>query len=307
MTQVKKQKSFKIPILFMVFNRVEQTKKVFQAIRDIKPEVLYIASDGARNTEEEKTIKVIRSIFEKNIDWDCKLDTLYRNKNLGCREACSSAIDWFFENEEMGIVLEDDCLPNYSFFYFCEELLHKYKHDTRIGMIAGNCSYQVNGVAADYFFSKYPQLWGWATWRRAWNFYDVNFSSLEKFIQLNGFSSILYSEKEAYYWKNCFKEFSKNLIDTWDFQLLISFWSQSMLCVVPAKNLVSNIGFGDGATHTHDGNSELSNALTYELKSPINHPELVIPNKNFDNLLLHKEFLPSLRSKIIYKLKKILW
>ena len=118
MTQVKKQKSFKIPILFMVFNRVEQTKKVFQAIRDIKPEVLYIASDGARNTEEEKTIKVIRSIFEKNIDWDCKLDTLYRNKNLGCREACSSAIDWFFENEEMGIVLEDDCLPNYSFFYF---------------------------------------------------------------------------------------------------------------------------------------------------------------------------------------------
>ena len=150
-------------VLFLIFNRLDTTKQVFEAIRQAKPPRLYIAADGARSSREGEAEKVqaVREYIIQNIDWECEVKTLFREQNLGCKYAVSGAIDWFFENEEMGIILEDDCLPSQSFFWFCEELLERYKDDMRVWHIGGS-NFQ-NGIKrgdGDYYFSKYNTFFG---------------------------------------------------------------------------------------------------------------------------------------------------
>ncbi len=161
MSEFVPSKPLETAVLFLVFNRLDTTKQVFEAIKEAKPPRLYIAADGARKDKsgEEEEVKAVREYVMKNIDWDCEIKTLFREKNFGCKYAVSGAIDWFFENEEQGIILEDDCLPSQSFFWFCEELLERYKDDMRIFMIAGT-SYLFNEYEAinDYFFSKYISI-----------------------------------------------------------------------------------------------------------------------------------------------------
>ena len=153
------------PVLFLVFNRPDTTAQVFEAIRQAKPPRLYVASDGAREDKEGELEKVkqVREIVSQ-VDWNCEVKTLFRDKNLGCKIAVSSAIDWFFEQEEMGIILEDDCLPHPTFFRFCQELLERYRDDERIGMISGN-NFQFGRKCTDYsyYFSMYSHIWGWAS------------------------------------------------------------------------------------------------------------------------------------------------
>ena len=165
------------PVLFLVYNRLETTKKVFNVIKKVKPARLYISSDGPKleKVNESKIINDIREFILSNIDWDCKVYKLFQKNNLGCKHAVSNGINWFFENENFGIILEDDCLPNQSFFFFCEAMLEKYALDKRINMITGT-SYlpeDIN-INVDYFFSKYFPIWGWATWKDRWNKYDIN-------------------------------------------------------------------------------------------------------------------------------------
>jgi hypothetical protein len=278
--------SFNTPILFLVFNRLDTTQKVFDAIREVKPKKLYISADGPRENrigESEKCLALQNTIL-KQIDWDCDLSTNFRTKNLGCKLAISSGIDWFFKNEEKGIILEDDTLPHHSFFRFCEDLLEYYKADRRIMMISGdNFQFDRKDTEYSYYFSRYTHVWGWATWRRAWAHYDVDIKSWPKIKTNNLLLNILDNKKEACYWMNIFEKVYKGRIDTWDYQWLFACWLHGGLTILPELNLISNIGFGGSATHTK-GKSEVADLKSKEVIFPLSHPPHVSRNVIADKL-----------------------
>jgi len=292
----------KTPVHFLIFNRLDTTKQVFEAIRKAEPPRLYIASDGPRENKEgeKEKVEAIRKYVLEHIDWDCEVKTLFRDKNLGCGKAVSQAITWFFENEEMGIILEDDCLPSQSFFWFCEELLERYKDDERIGNI-GCCNLQkgIKRGNADYYFSIYNHVWGWASWANRWKEYDFN---LEKFQNDNFLNNIHQNYKAKKYWSNIFKKMKNKEIDTWDYQWTFTMWKNNWLAITPNVNLISNIGFGGDGTHTV-GESEFSKMKTYELKLTTN-PKSVVQDKEADEFTTKRVFLP--KPLLIRGIKKVL-
>ena len=249
----------KTGVLFLVFNRLDTTKKVLKAIAEAKPPRLYIAADGARESkdDEAKKIKEVRDFVMSNIDWECEVKTLFRDQNLGCKMAVSGAIDWFFENEEMGIILEDDCLPSQSFFWFCEELLLKYRDDDDIFIISGDgrstSSIEIN---TDYSFVKYPLIWGWASWARAWNKYDIEMKQWPK-LKDTILKNVSKNNATVRFWSNVFKKVYTNKLDTWDIQFVLTLLEFRGKCIVPKINLIKNIGFGLDATHTIDTQSNM--------------------------------------------------
>src|SRR6185503_8669515 len=172
--------AFDVPILLLVFNRPETTKRVFERIREIKPSKLFVAADGYRPEKEGEKEKCeeVRNLVMNSIDWPCEVKSLFRNSNLGCGPAVSEGITWFFEHVEEGIILEDDILPSRSFFGFAKELLKLYRNDESVWHIGGN-SYNPYKMKADYYFSAYPHIWGWATWRRAWNNYRYELDDID--------------------------------------------------------------------------------------------------------------------------------
>ena len=233
---------FETPILFLIFNRPDTTSKVFNAIREIKPKQLFIAADGPRNSEERIRCNEVRDIC-KNIDWPCELQTLYREENIGCGLAVSGAINWFFTNVEEGIILEDDTLPNKSFFYFCQYILNRYRHDESVMHVAGfNYDFfRKIKVRSSHFFANSIAVWGWATWRRAWKKYDF---------EMIGFEKIEGTLNCKDHYKNALRKTFEKKIDTWDYQWMYAIYSNNGKAVIPKQNLVLNLGFGSGATHT---------------------------------------------------------
>ncbi|GHT86478.1 hypothetical protein FACS1894137_12140 [Spirochaetia bacterium] len=217
---------FNTPVLFLVFNRLDTTKQVFEAIRKAVPPRLYVASDGPRDNRdgEKEKVEEVRDYVLKSIDWDCEVKTLFREKNLGCGKAVSGAITWFFENEEMGIILEDDCLPDQDFFMFCEELLEKYKDDERIYHIAGNNPLTFIKSPYSYYFARIPHIWGWASWRRAWNHYSFDIVDLSDFIITKKINGVFNRIIDRVFFIDSFKKMEKHEIDTWDLQ-----WAYTVL------------------------------------------------------------------------------
>jgi hypothetical protein len=239
------------PVLLLVFNRPDQTRKVFKKIREAKPKKLFVAADGpraAKDAESEKC-ELVREIAT-DVDWDCELYTLFRKENLGCGLAVSSAITWFFDNVDQGIILEDDTIPNNSFFVFCESMLHLYKDDNSIMHIGGN-NFQFGKIIdnGSYYFSKFAHVWGWATWKRAWEKYSFDIDSWSSEKKDSAFLT-LREEVQRDYWKSVFESIAEGIIDTWDYQWQLSIWYYKGKCIIPNKNLIQNIGFGEGATHT---------------------------------------------------------
>ncbi|WP_373032453.1 glycosyltransferase family 2 protein [Sulfurovum sp.] len=288
-----------------MFNRLDTTKQVFEAIRKAKPPRLYIAADGARESkvDEDEKVKAVRDYIMSNIDWDCEVQTLFREKNLGCKIAVSSAIDWFFENEEMGIILEDDCLPSQSFFWFCEELLEKYKNDMRVGQISGD-NFQ-NGIKrgdADYYFSIYNHIWGWASWANRWEKYDVELNNIKDTVFID---DLILEKTTKLHWIKVLRKMKQKKIDTWDYQWTFTLWNNKQLTVLPNVNLVENIGFGIDATHTQ-GESEFANLKSYGLVLK-NHPIKVLRNYEADEFTSRLIFnQKSIFIRIVDKLKKII-
>ena len=228
----------KTPVLFLTFNRPDTTKQVFEAIRQAKPPRLYIAADGPRDdkTGEQEKCKEVRRIATQ-VDWNCEVKTLFRNKNWGCKYAVSGAIDWFFENEEEGIILEDDCLPSQSFFWFCEELLERYKDDKKIMQVNGSCFLKNLNIKYSYFFSKYNHIWGWASWRRSWKHFNLNYRNWKKkFLNMKE-SGLFNSENEEKYWQGVFENYFSGLINSWDYPWTFSIWKNSGLSVYPTINM----------------------------------------------------------------------
>jgi len=276
--------SLKTAVLFLVFNRPDTTKQVFEAIRQAKPPRLYVAADGPRDDkpgEQEKCEQVRR--IATQVDWDCEVKTLFRDKNLGCRIGVSTAIDWFFENEEEGIILEDDCLPSQSFFWFCEELLERYRNDMRVWHIAGNNFHNswIRDKDYSYYFSYYGSIWGWATWLRAWNYYSCNMNGYNE-IKTKEYLNDLFGNKKESEFRIANFDAIKNGLDTWDFQWAYTKFINSALSIVPNVNLIKNIGFNHDAAHTviSDGRE---NMIINNIIFPIKHPFFVIRDKKSDD------------------------
>lgn len=220
-------------VLFLVFNRLDVTKQVFDVIKKAKPPRLYIASDGARNSVDGENEKVqeIRDFVISSIDWDCEVKTLFRDKNMGCGPSVKNAIDWFFKSEEMGIILEDDCLPDQSFFRFCEELLLKYELDDRIGMISGNNHAGYKHSEESYLFSKFKACWGWATWRTAWVNMDFEMQWLNTESKNSIINNMGYGRVSVKHWSNSIKLIKNNEVSAWDWQWFFSLAVQNQLCI----------------------------------------------------------------------------
>lgn len=268
------------PVLFLIFNRPDTTKQVFEAIRQARPARLYIAADGPRDSRpnEPEICQKTRAIVA-DIDWPCEVFTRFREKNLGCKMAVSDGITWFFENEEEGIILEDDCLPSPSFFTYCGALLEKYRNDDRVMHISGDG--QANGVSygnASYYFSPFPLIWGWATWRRAWNFYSNEMASYAEFRDENRIKDLFSQETYQQYWQERFDSVYYDRVDTWDFRWVYAVMSNNGLCTIPNTNLVTNIGFGADATHTTT-ESQLSYKERGEIKE-VTHPQIMLSHSD---------------------------
>lgn len=295
-------------VLFLVFNRLDTTKQVFEAIRQAKPPRLYVAADGARANKEGEAEKVqaVRDYIMQNIDWECEVKTLFREKNLGCKYAVSGAITWFFENEEQGIILEDDCLPSQSFFWYCEELLERYKNDERVWHIDGT-NFTGNSVLfeASYDFSSYALIWGWASWARAWKSYDIQLSGLELMLKRGYLEWFLGSSLAAEYWKVEFVKVKNTEFDTWDYQWFYSIWKNNGLSIRPSVNMIKNVGFGSDATHTTKSNKMFEEMQRHEINIPLNIPELILKNPERDLLCSKIRFGIDLKKFIKIKLKKL--
>lgn len=283
--------TFKVPILLLVFNRPEQTALVFKKICDLKPAKLYIAADGARENQNGELEKCLESRYILNkIDWDCKVYTLFRETNLGCRVAVSSALDWFFDLEVEGIVLEDDCLPHADFFTFCEIMLEKYRYDTRIGHISGS-NFQFGkhrGGDSSYYYSRLTHVWGWASWRRVWKGYDVDMKSFPTFKSSQKLGSISGYSEFYEYWLSNFESVYMKLVNTWDIQLSYHNLINNSLSIMPNVNLISNIGFTDDATHTKHKNHPFANIPLMALKE-IKHPKFILQDLAADIYTLQNE------------------
>jgi hypothetical protein len=270
------------PLLFLIFNRPDLTTQVFSRIREYQPSKLYIAADGPRSfIEGEKTQCELSRLATENIDWPCEVNRLYRPTNIGCKIAVSSAITWFFDQESAGIIIEDDCLPDLSFFRFAEELLVRYENDPRVFTISA-CNFQYGRKRSEdsYYFSRYPHIWGWASWRRVWQQYEVE---LQKWPDSRGaVAKNVIKKSTRDQLSRQFDMIKAGKINTWDFQLTHAALSSRGLTIIPQQNLINNIGFDARATHTTEGISPTHAAKISEMCFPIKHPAQIIANDEAD-------------------------
>jgi hypothetical protein len=276
----------KTPVIFIIFNRPTKTEKVFAAIRQAKPEKLLVIADGARGDRsgEVEKCEATRAIIDR-VDWDCQVLTNYADTNLGVKNRVASGLNWAFTEVEEGIILEDDCLPDASFFPFCEELLERYREDERIGIISGlNLQFGRQRSDCSYYFSRYHYSWGWATWRRAWQHFDLDMKMWAMIRDGNWLKDIFNGDLYAiHYWNIIMQGAYENELKTWDYAWLLSFWSQNYLSVVPNANLIDNLGFDGEGTHTFDPNSKFANLATQSISFPLKHPPFVIRDLQADS------------------------
>lgn len=282
---------YEVPIAFFVFNRPDTTARVFEEIRRLKPLKLLVVADGPRANrpgESEKCV-LVRGIVEQ-VDWPCEVLNNYAEINMGCKRRVSSGLDWVFEQVEEAVILEDDCLPHTTFFTFCQELLRKYREDDRVMMISGdNFQFGHRRTLYSYYFSSYPHIWGWASWRRAWRFYDVEMSLWPEIIS-GGWLKDIYPRKcVERFWCNKFSDTYNGQIDTWDHQLTFAIAVNNGLCIVPDRNLVSNIGFSADATHTGKWSS-LAEIPVESMEFPLHHPPYVTRDAIADKRTENKQF-----------------
>ncbi len=265
---------------------MDTTRRVFNAIRKAKPVKLFISADGPRENragEKEQCQKVKDIVCE--VDWECEVYHKFSEKNLGCRVAVSSAINWFFENVHEGIILEDDCVPAKSFFRFCQELLEKYRYDERIMSINGNnFLLGKKRIKESYYFSRIPGCWGWATWRRAWRHFDKDMKCFTRF-QEDDLINNYHSNKEISNWHmSCLEEANKPNCSIWSTQWIYAIMTQNGLCVYPAKNLIQNIGFAADATHCKHESFWIYSKFVLDEINKITHPPFILPDIEADSL-----------------------
>lgn len=298
------------PVLLITFNRPETTRIVFDAIRRATPKKLYIAADAPRigNIEDENKCATVKEIV-KQVDWDCKVYYRFAELNQGCGPGPFNAISWAFENEDRLIILEDDCVPAKPFFKYCDELLERYKFDTRIWMISGN-QYNEEKVTTphSYFFSRYGHSWGWATWKRCWDSMDLLITKYPLIIDQDLYKSAFRTNKEVNFFQKKIESIYKDDVlksHIWDFQFGFAITSNNGLCIVPKKNLVTNIGYW--GEHSQKKNRYHLRQVddNYEI---ISHPDFILIDVNYDSYHFKHHWYKrgTIFSRIINKINRIL-
>lgn len=271
------------PVLLVIFNRPDSTARVLEAVRAARPERLYVAADGPRpdRPDESQKTEEARAVVLNGVDWPCEVRTLFRDRNIGVKKAVGGGIDWFFENEERGIILEDDCLPDASFFPFCEQLLDRYREDDRVMHIGGNCHLHHPPDSPSYFFSKYPHIWGWATWRESWKNFSTTSANFEE--EFSGISDLYSSRREKNHWHRVYRKYFNGGYDSWAYGWTFSVWRAHGLAVYPTVNLVKNIGFGNDAVNTK-GWRDFKGLRNARLESiaTIEHPPAIELDRDLD-------------------------
>jgi hypothetical protein len=278
----------------MIFNRPDTTEQVFSSIRMARPSRLYVAADGPRaGREGEKERCADARRIATDVDWPCEVETLFRDENLGCRRAVSEAISWFFEREEEGIILEDDCLPDPSFFRYCSELLKEFREEDRImAVCGGGYSKSASKDEPSYFFSRVFDPWGWATWRRAWRHYNDSMTGVEDlFTHASHGVFGPGADLRGHYWRQRYFETKEGKNNSWGYRWTFSIFQRSGLVVYPKRNLISNIGWGEGATHTslpkgHPGNT-LASLPVSSMDFSLSPPTSILVQEEFEKELYH--------------------
>lgn len=272
------------PLTFLIFNRPETTRIVFEEIRKARPSRLYVIADGPREgfTQDVENCRLARAVVE-SVDWPCEVFRRFSDVNLGSMRNISSGLDWLFTLEEEAVILEDDCLPVQSFFRFCDELLEKYRDDDRLSLISGD-NFQFGGrkFLHSYYFSRYNHCWGWATWRKAWQANDNEMIHWADFRDSGKLASVLDDRREIKYWTEVLDLVSEGKIDSWACRWLLANWRQHRLAVLPTVNLVTNIGFGPNATNTK-AKCRFDRIPAYEIDFPLTHPVDLVPDRDADN------------------------
>lgn len=280
-----------VPLLMIAFNRPEKTQRVFEAVRAAAPRRLYLAADGPRADvpSDSDRCRRARMVLE-NVDWPCKVQRLYQTDNLGCKRGVGTAIDWFLANEDSGIILEDDCLPSPDFFPFCAELLERYRDAPEVMMISGHNPLGLwNGSAASYAFTRTAPIWGWATWRRAWAQYDAEMTRWGE----PGARALVRSRMPPTEYRITSQRFDsvyEGRLDTWDFGWAFAILINKGVSVMPARNLISNIGFDSEATHTRRPSPHEVAVPTHRLELPLRHPPSTTPDGRFERALYQHRF-----------------
>ena len=298
----------KSAVLFLVFNRPDTTRQVFDTIRAARPPKLYVAADGPRPNragEAERCAEVRR--IATNVDWPCEVKMLFRELNFGCKMGVSGGINWFFEHEPEGIILEDDVLPVASFFDYCDELLERYRNDERVALVSGcNLVSRRFKPKESYFFSRYNHIWGWASWRRAWQHYDVTMEDWPNWRDTGSLARIGNGSRLfTAYWRELFDKMHRGEIDTWDYQWTFTCWRLGMLSILPSENQTHNLGFGTDATHTLAETPDcVAESMPKELEFPLAHPNTVERQVEADKLLDERVFNLNLKSFLKCKLQK---
>lgn len=294
------------PVLMIVFNRPDMTRQVFERIKGAKPSRLYISADGPRagRSDDLDSTKTTREIAQ-SVDWECQVHTLFRDHNLGCKTAIKTGLDWFFEQEEEGIVLEDDCVPEPTFFQYAAELLDRYRHDERIATIAGtNYLLESQKFDASYYFTKYLFVWGWASWRRVWKEYDFQMKTWPKFRDEGRLRRVFPKPRSLKYWTWIFDRTHDETFNAYDYQFFYSQLVNNRMSIAPARNLVTNIGWGSGSTNTAHKNPEMG-METFPMEFPLRHPAFMVPDEQADQFTEELIFAKPFHRKVRNRLNRI--
>lgn len=280
------------PVLLIVFNRPDLASQVLKRIREIRPRELYIAGDAPRTeiATDSKLCELTRNVITE-VDWKCNLHTLFQEKNLGCKKGPEAAINWFFTQVDEGIILEEDCLPDISFFRYCAELLEYYRNEERIMMIGGN-NYQFGRKRTrySYYYSVFGHIWGWATWRRAWIHNDADLRTWPEVRGTQWIKRIMLSSAGAKQYTHNLESVFTGDLETWDYVWSYSRWRKNGLSIVPKCNLVTNIGIDSRAIHTKRKN-RITTLVAEEMPFPLKHPPRIVRNIKADRFTINHLYL----------------
>ena len=281
------------PVTLMVFNRPKCTRRVLAEIRKAQPQRLYVIADAHRSDKpgERERCEEVRKIVDEGVDWDCEVRRCYAKEHMGCRARISSGLTWVFENEVASIILEDDCLPSEDYFRFSDEMLRRYADESAVMQV---CGFNATGYRppdnASYFFSRYNPIWGWATWRRAWQAYDDTMADWPAFRDAGGMSGCCLSQTEAARRTACYDLVCRRELDTWDYVWSFGLLQKGGLSIIPSVNLIENVGFGRHATHTVNPFAMLRLRRRGPMSFPIAHPHGLTPDSKHDMLYCKRSF-----------------
>ena len=297
------------PVLIIIFNRPNFVKKLIDTLRQVRPSKIYVVADGPREGVSEDLDKCYQAKKQiDEIDWECDIQKKYSEINLGCGLNPSEGISWALSRSEKVIILEDDCLPNIDFFKYCDELLDLYLDDERIMMISGNNhTFGKFNFNHSYEFTHHTQTYGWGTWRRAWNRYDLTMKIWPEYRTLTWLQEKTGSKKSAEFWYRIFEMCYQNELESaWDYQWTFCCWINQGLNIIPKENLVTNVGFNSEGTHEIDPDHLIAEVPVNQIDFPLVHPLIFQNNKKLDRVIQSVIYTPPIYKRIFNKLAKII-